>query len=203
MPNYVIKKGPSRGARHGPTMMQRIYHIVHNSLRKAKKQDYKSILDRFLNSPRYRESQIATGWDEALCARYDEIALKDHSYVATKAERSRHENSWKMVFNSSGPNGPMDQRDDCEEAQRTRERLHKEQGNCNAKIQTQRSTSTTALKTYPSMQSSTELSFYCVHQALDTQGIKSKNGSYLSTGKFSAKMSTRWLVRVFKCGTQV
>ena len=144
IPHYVIKKGPSRGARHGPTMMQRIYHIVHNSRRKTKKQDYKSILDRFLNSPRYRESQIATGWDEALCARYDEIALKDHSYVATKAERSRHENSWKMVFNSSGPNGLMDQHDDCEGAKRTLERLYKEQGNCNAKIQTQRSTSTTA-----------------------------------------------------------
>ena len=38
----------------------------------------------------------------------------------------------------------MDQRDNCEEAKRTLERLYKEQGNCNAKIQTQRSTSTTA-----------------------------------------------------------
>ena len=166
-------------------MRQRICHIVHNSRRKSKKQDYKSILDRFLNSPRYRESQIETGWD------------------ATKAERSRHANSWKMVFNCSGPNDPMDQRDDCEEAKKTLERLYKEQGKCNAKIQTQRSTLTMSRKTYPSMQSSTELTFYCVHQAVDTQSIKSKNGSYLSTGKFSAKMSTRWLVRVFKCGTQV
>ena len=57
------------------------------------------------NTERYRESQLAIGWDEELCARYDEIALEDHSYVATKAERSRHENSWKNVLHSSGPNG--------------------------------------------------------------------------------------------------
>ena len=88
-----------------------------------------------MNSPLNRESQLAKGWDEELCTRHCEVALEDHSYVGTKAERSTHEDSWKMVLNSSGPTGPVVERDDYEEAKRTLERLHKEQRNCNAKIQ--------------------------------------------------------------------
>ena len=37
IPNYVIKKGPSHGARHGPTESQRIYFKAHNTLRKEQK----------------------------------------------------------------------------------------------------------------------------------------------------------------------
>ena len=33
IPNYVIKKNPSRGGRHGPTERQRIYYNAHNMLR--------------------------------------------------------------------------------------------------------------------------------------------------------------------------
>ena len=64
IPNYVVKKGPSHGARHGNTERQRIYHAAHVSSKKAKKKGYKSIFDRFLNSPRYRESQNKIGWNE-------------------------------------------------------------------------------------------------------------------------------------------
>ena len=75
------------------TERQLIYHAAHNAARKARKKEYKSILDRFLNSPRYRKSQIAIGWDEEFVARCDAIAAEDHSYIATQAERSRNENS--------------------------------------------------------------------------------------------------------------
>ena len=37
IPNHVIKKGPSHGARHGNTGRQRIYHAAHVSAKKAKK----------------------------------------------------------------------------------------------------------------------------------------------------------------------
>ena len=77
------------------------------------KHGHKTMLDRFL----YRKSQTAIGWDEELCARNDAIAAEDQSYIASTAERSRHENSLKFVVNISGKkNGPMDQRDDCQEA---------------------------------------------------------------------------------------
>ena len=51
------------------------------------------------------------GWTEDHCARLDEIAAEDHCYIAT-AERARRENTWVLVLNSSGPNGPMSQRED-------------------------------------------------------------------------------------------
>ena len=80
--------------------------------RKQKKHGHRTILDRFLNSPRYRDSQTNVGWDEHICAFHDVIASEDHSYISTRWERSRNENSWKLVLNSEGANGPVDQRDD-------------------------------------------------------------------------------------------
>ena len=100
IPNYVIEKGPSHGARHGPTERQRIYHKAHNTLRMANEKGYKFMLAWFLNSPRYRDSLTNIGCDENTCAAYDAIASKDHSYVATRWERSRNENSWQLVLNS-------------------------------------------------------------------------------------------------------
>ena len=47
-------ESPYHGARHGNTQEQRNHHAAHVSNKKAKKNGYKSILDRFLNSPRYR-----------------------------------------------------------------------------------------------------------------------------------------------------
>ena len=44
IPNYVIKKGPSHGARHGPTQSQRLYCKAHNAFRKAQKHGHKTII---------------------------------------------------------------------------------------------------------------------------------------------------------------
>ena len=93
IPTYVIKKGQSHGARHGNTERAKNPITQPMSSKRAKKKGYKSILDRFLNSPRYRESQINIGWNEEHCARYDAIAAEDHSYIATASERFRRENS--------------------------------------------------------------------------------------------------------------
>ena len=69
IPHNVIKKGPSHGGRHGNTEKQIVYHAANVAAKKAVKKGYKSILDRFLNSPRYRESQINIGRDEEHYAR--------------------------------------------------------------------------------------------------------------------------------------
>ena len=37
IPNFVIKKNPFHGARHGPSMRQKIYHKAHNMLKKARR----------------------------------------------------------------------------------------------------------------------------------------------------------------------
>ena len=98
----------SRCTSRGNIERQIMYYAAHNAARKARKKKYKSILDRLLKSPRYRKSQTDIGWDEEVCARYDATAAEDHFYIATQAERSRNENSWKLVLNTSGKNGPVD-----------------------------------------------------------------------------------------------
>ena len=134
IPNHVIKKGSSYGARHGNTERQSICHAARVSSRKAKKKGYNSILDRFLNSPGYRESHSKIGWNEDHCARYDAISAEDHSFIATAAERFRRENTWVFVLNSSGPNGPMNQREDYHEAIKIKDRLYEESGKGNTRL---------------------------------------------------------------------
>ena len=43
---------------------------------------------------------VKIGWNEETFMAYDKIALKDHSYTATRQERSRNENSWKLSLNA-------------------------------------------------------------------------------------------------------
>ena len=66
--------------------------------------------------------------EEDLCARLDEIAAEDHSYIGTAAERARRKNTCVLVLNSSRPNGPMNKREDYQEAKRICERLFEESG---------------------------------------------------------------------------
>ena len=110
IPNDVIKKGRSHGARHRNTERQRIYHAAHVSAKRAKKRGHESMLARMFNSFRIRES------------------LKSTAH-ATASERFRRENDWVFVLNSSGPNGPMNQRDQnqersCEESGKGNTGLH-------------------------------------------------------------------------------
>ena len=69
IPNYVIKKSPFHGARHGNTERQRIHHAAHVSSIKAEKKGFTSILDRFLKCPIYRRSQVDIGMLGSVCRR--------------------------------------------------------------------------------------------------------------------------------------
>ena len=80
IPNYVIKKGATHGARHGKTEVQREYHLAWNAWKRCcKKVDsqgehFTGIHDRFLRDQVYRESQLAIGWTERKCKEWDELA---------------------------------------------------------------------------------------------------------------------------------
>ena len=80
IPNYVIKKGRSHGARHGKTEEQKEYHIAWNAWKRCCKKVYSQgghcpgTHDRFLRDPVYRESQLAIGWAEQKCKKMDELA---------------------------------------------------------------------------------------------------------------------------------
>ena len=58
---------------------------------------------------------------------YDKIALEDHPYTATREERSRNDNSWKLSLNAESANGPLDQRDDLKDEKETCKILYREQ----------------------------------------------------------------------------
>ena len=83
IPNYVIKKGPTHGARHGKTEEQREYHLAWNAWKRCCKnvdsqgEHFTGIHDRFLRDPVYRESQLAIGWTEQKCKKWDELAKED------------------------------------------------------------------------------------------------------------------------------
>ena len=53
-----------------------------------------------------------TGWTEEQIIQYDELALEDHSYIATRGERDRNEKSWVLTLNEEGAQRPMNQRSD-------------------------------------------------------------------------------------------
>ena len=94
--------------------------------RKHKNGGYRNILDRWNNDDKYRKSSSDIGWPEERTIQHDEIALEDHSYIATKEERSRNEKSWKLSMNAEGIQGPLNQRSDFMEEKQTCKRLHHE-----------------------------------------------------------------------------
>ena len=67
---------------------------------------------------------VSDGFEDH-CARLDEIAAEDHSYIVTAAERARRENTW-VVLDSSGPIVPMNQKEDYQEVKNICERLFQE-----------------------------------------------------------------------------
>ena len=52
IPNYVIKKGRPRGARHGKTEAHKAHFIAHNARRRRIKKKFEGIHDRFLKDSR-------------------------------------------------------------------------------------------------------------------------------------------------------
>ena len=67
IPHNVIKKGPTHGARHGKTKVQKEHHLAWNAWKRCCKrvdsqgEYFTGFHDRFLRDPIYRESQLAFG----------------------------------------------------------------------------------------------------------------------------------------------
>ena len=68
---------------------------------------------------------------------HDRIALKNHSYVATRAERIRNSEHWILKLNQDGAQRPLNERPDLAPAKRECKRLHDEQ---NARTQQEKRT---------------------------------------------------------------
>ena len=56
IPNFFIKKNPSHGARDGPTVGHKIYYKAHSRLKKSRRKQCSTILERFQPDFLYRDS---------------------------------------------------------------------------------------------------------------------------------------------------
>ena len=71
---------------------------------------------------------------------YDQIALENHDYTATKAERIQNSKLWVLSINAEGPQLPRQQRPDYAAAKRECQRLQGEYmsetkcGKCSVKL---------------------------------------------------------------------
>ena len=107
----------------------RTYYKAKEVLQKARQPKhggYRTILERWHKDDKYRKSLSVVGWIEEQIIQYDELALEDHSYFATREERTRNENSRVLKLNKEGVQGQMNQGPDFVEAKREMKRLHDE-----------------------------------------------------------------------------
>ena len=121
---YVIKKNPSHGATD--QLCGRKSTTKHTTCPRKPRR----------NSPvLFWKGGTQTISSEVLCLKLGrmknhdglrQIASQDHSYIATREERSLNENSWKLSLNAEGANGPLDQRDDINDARGTCKTLYHE-----------------------------------------------------------------------------
>ena len=61
-----------------------------------------SIQERWYKDNKYRKSLSDIGWTEEQMKQYDAIALEDHSYVTSTAERSRNEKTLNIFLEQRG-----------------------------------------------------------------------------------------------------
>ena len=107
-----------------------MYQKARGMLRKAKTKNNgccKTILERWFWDERYRMNLLELGRIEAQIGQHDALASEDHSYEATLEERGRCKKAWRISLNKDGIQGPIRQRPDFREAQRTSPQQYKEQ----------------------------------------------------------------------------
>ena len=134
IPNYVIKKGRSHGARHGKIEEQKEYQKAFNAWKRCRKRvdsqggHFTGIHDRFLKDQIYRDSQLKIGWTEQKRFELDELAKENNTYHLSTEEFKRYQGQWYLTLNKSGKNGPMRLRSDFRAAVSLKNRLHRESG---------------------------------------------------------------------------
>ena len=132
IPTYIIKKKSYRGAKHGNSQIQRKYHKAEDCLRKAKKNHFTSILQRFQESETYRNSQLSHNWDEDFCKELDQLAVEDHSSTATNAKSMREIVGIQNEYSSLV--GPKRLRPDYSDASQRFGEMRTQEGDENVKI---------------------------------------------------------------------
>ena len=101
-PSYFIKKNMPFDAKHGASERQRMNYKAKDMLQKARRPKhggYTTILERWHNGGKYRDSLSKIGWSEEQIIHYEKLALEDHSFFAEK--------SWVPKLNNEGAHGQL------------------------------------------------------------------------------------------------
>ena len=86
--------------------------------RQPKHGGFKSILERRHKDDQNLNSWSLIGWTEEQIIEHDKIALKDHSYVATKLDRIHNTKHGVLRLSQDGAQQPINQRHDFAQAKR-------------------------------------------------------------------------------------
>ena len=87
IPNHVIKKVRTRGARHSKTEAQKEQFTAHNARKRCIKKGFQGIHNRFQKDLRFRDSQLKIDRTEATCIEMDDVAQKDFTYHPSRDSR--------------------------------------------------------------------------------------------------------------------
>ena len=108
IPNYVIKKEPSHGARRGREFVTQRTTQQGRQGRRITHPYWTGRWTARVVENHKPPSDGTKNFAPATTRLQPEITLKSRH----RQSGSRNENSWMLVLNTSGKNGPMDQRDD-------------------------------------------------------------------------------------------
>ena len=113
IPDFVIKKNSTRGAKHGQSQRQIMFFKAKEMLKKARQAKHgghPTILSRWYAEESYRCSLAEHNIGEREVILYDRIALERYDYTATRAERLQKAKHWVLRLNADGPKKTLRQR---------------------------------------------------------------------------------------------
>ena len=99
VPYYLSRVNYSRGKRHGEARWQKDIGKQWTAEEEQERTNTASIVLRWQNDEKYRESQKVHGWTEDSCRYLGYHKTIDISYSATWHQRNRYENTILLVFN--------------------------------------------------------------------------------------------------------
>ena len=93
IPNYIVKKNHTRGAKHGKSQEQHDHFIANESTRHAKKRIFSSVLERFQKDESTEILSPPSNKQKRIAKYLDSLMLIDFSYflfaVARKEQSAR------------------------------------------------------------------------------------------------------------------
>ena len=120
LPYHLPRVNYSRGKRHGEAQWQRDQSKAMNARRGAGRKGHDSIVIKWQENDKYRNSQKAHGWSEEFCRNLDHLTTIDISYTAPWHQRHRYENIIMLVCSDDDrPAGPRRARKDLKPTTQT------------------------------------------------------------------------------------